>query len=140
LKDIFVDAAIHLHEGKKLEEIAAPTIDYYKAFQFESFVNGNILRGKGIYVDDFGNIITNITKEKFAEVVGKRNFLITLPGIRITKIQTTYDEVKFGMPLLLFNSFGYLEVAVNGKSAFNLLCPRDIGANFDFNLLIEFYD
>ena len=99
-----------------------------------------MLRGKGIYVDDFGNIITNITREKFYEVVGKRSFLITLPGARINKIHNTYEEVKYGTPLVLFNSFGYLEVAANGKSAFNMLCPRDIGSTFDFNLLIEFYD
>jgi len=140
LKDIFVDAALHLLQKNKIEDIAGLTNDYYKAFQFDSFVNGNILRGKGIYVDDFGNIITNITKERFNEIIGDRNFLITLPGIRITKIHTTYDEVKYGTPLVLFNSFGYLEVASNGKSAFNMLCPRDIGTNFDFNLLIEFYD
>jgi S-adenosylmethionine hydrolase len=140
LKDIFVDAALHLLNKNNIEDIASLTGDYYKAFQFESFVNGNILRGKGIYVDDFGNIITNITREKFTEVVGKRNFTITLPGIRLTRIHTTYDEVKYGMPLVLFNSFGHLEVAANGKSAFNMLCPRDIGATFDFNLLIEIHD
>lgn len=140
MKDIFVDAGLHLLRKKSLDEIAAKTDDYYKAFQFESFVNGNLLRGKGIYVDDFGNIITNITREKFNEVVGKKNFTITLPGARISKLSKTYDDVKFGSPLVLFNSFGYLEVAVNGKSAFNMLCPRDIGVTFDFNLLIEFYD
>ncbi|MDI1356404.1 MAG: SAM-dependent chlorinase/fluorinase [bacterium] len=140
LKDIFVDTALHLLELKKPEEIAALTDDYYKAFQFESYVDGKILRGKGIYVDDFGNIITNITRERFEEVVGKRNFSVTLPGRHINRFHTTYDDVKFGTPLILFNSFGYLEVAVNGQSAFNLLCPRDIGSNFDFTLLIEFYD
>lgn len=140
LKDVFADAALHLLQKKKIEDIAGLTNDYYKAFQFESFVNGNILRGKGIYVDDFGNIITNITRERFNEIVGKRNFMITLPGARLSRIHTSYDEVKYGAPLLLFNTFGYLEVAVNGKSAYHMLCPRDIGTTFDFNLLIEFYD
>lgn len=140
LKDVFIDAAIHIMEGKALGDIASEVKDYYKAYQFDSFVNGNMLRGKGIYVDDFGNIITNINRQKFAEVIGKKEFLITLPGIRINKIHNTYEEVKYGTPLVIFNSFGYLEVAVNGKSAFNMLCPRDIGATFDFNLLIEFYD
>ena len=140
LKDVFVDAALHLLQNKPVTDIASEVKDYYKAFQFDSFVNGTMLRGKGIYVDDFGNIITNITQQKFTEVIGKKEFLITLPGIRINKIHATYEEVKYGTPLVIFNSFGYLEVAVNGKSAFNMLCPRDIGANFDFNLLIEFYD
>jgi S-adenosyl-L-methionine hydrolase (adenosine-forming) len=137
LKDVLVNTALHLIKGKQVEEIASLTSDYYKAFQFESYVSGNILRGKGIYVDDFGNIVTNITKEKFIEVVGNRPFIVSLPGSRINKINTTYDDVKYGNTLILFNSFGYLEVAANGKSAFNMLCPRDIGSKFDFNLLIE---
>ena len=140
LKDIFTDVAVHLSKTNNIVDVAMLTSDYYKAFQFESFVTGNILRGKGIYVDDFGNIITNITETQFNEVIGKKNFSITLPGARINKIVNTYDEVKQGQPLVLFNSFGNLEVAVNGKSALKMLCPRDIGSKFDFNLLIEFYD
>lgn len=140
LKDVFVDAANHLINKNEVSEIASLTDDYYRASQFESFVNGNMLRGKGIYVDDFGNIITNITEQKFNEVVGNKNFTITLPGARINKICSSYDEVKYGTPLVLFNSFGYLEVAANGKNACEMLCPRDIGSTFDFNLLIEFND
>ncbi len=140
LKDVFVDVATHLVQNRDLAEIATPVTDFYRASQFDSFVNGNMLRGKAIYVDDFGNIVTNITREKFTSVVGSRNFMITLPGARINKICTSYDEVKYGNPLVLFNSFGYLEVAANGKNASDMLCPRDIGNTFDFNLLIEFYD
>lgn len=140
LKDVMADAALHLLGKGSVTDIASETNDYYKAFQFEAFVNGSILRGKGIYVDDFGNIVTNITQELFSEVIGNKRFTITLPGSRINKIYTTYDEVKYGSTLVLFNTFGYLEVAVNGKSAFNMLSPRDIGSKFDFNILIEFYD
>ncbi len=140
LKDVFVNTAIHLLNKNKVEDIGILTSDYYKAIQFESFVNENTLRGKGIYIDDFGNIITNITKQQFTEVVGKRNFSITLPGTRINKIHNTYDEVKHGQPLVIFNSFGNLEIAINGGSAQKMLCPRDIGSKFDFNLMIEFHD
>ncbi len=140
LKDVLVDVAINLVQQKQLNEIASETNDFYKAAQFESYVSGNILRGRSIYVDDFGNIITNITRAKFESVVGGRKFLITLPGARLDKICTTYEEAKYGTPLVVFNSFDYLEVAVNGKSAFNMLCPRDVGISLDFNLMIEFYD
>lgn len=147
LKDVFIDVARMIlieGKGKTLEVIMKDhgtiTSDYYKAVQFESFVDKNILRGKGIYVDDFGNIITNITVQQFQNVIGKRNFTITLPGTRINAIQRTYDDVKLGQPLVLFNSFGHLEVAVNGGSAQKMLCPRDVGTKFDFNLLIEFND
>jgi S-adenosyl-L-methionine hydrolase (adenosine-forming) len=137
MKDIFVPAALHLLQGKPLGEIAAPTSDYYKAHSFQSYVDKNILRGKGIYIDDFGNIITNITRSNFSDAVGGRSFVITLPGLRISKIHNTYDEVNYGSPVVLFNSLGNLEVAVNGKSAYSMLCPRDIGRQFDFNILVE---
>jgi S-adenosylmethionine hydrolase len=145
LKDVFVRVAAHLIEHgikenseQKLSEIGSIVSDYYKATQFESFADKNLLRGKGIYVDDFGNIITNITREQFQKVIGKNKFTITLPGTRIYEVSNTYDEVKPGTPLVLFNTFGLLEVAVNGGSAQKMLCPRDVGAKTEFHLMIEF--
>jgi len=138
LKDIFVEVASQLVSKNSMSDIGSQTNEFYKAFQFEPYVQGNMLRGKGVYVDDFGNIITNITRKLFQEVVGNKAFTITLPGAHLTRIYESYDEVKYGSPLVFFNSMDFLEVAANGKSAFNLLCPRDIGSGFDFNLLIEF--
>lgn len=140
LKDVFADVALQLVRGQTPEDIGSLTADYYRASQFDAYVSGQLFRGKGIYVDDFGNIITNITRQKFNEVIGTRQFVVTLPGARLNRISVSYDDVRYGSPLLLFNSFGYLEVAVNGKSAVDMLCPRDIGGGFDFTLLIEFYD
>lgn len=140
LKDVFTDVASHLVSKKKIEDIGMPTTEFYRAMQFESFVDRNTLRGKGIYVDDFGNIITNITKEQFESVIGKKNFSITLPGSRINAISNTYDEVKHGHAVVIFNSFGYLEVAINGGSAHKMLCRREPGNKLDFNLIVEFND
>lgn len=140
LKNVFIDVAAQIGEGKKLEEIGVETSDYYKAFQFSSFSNPDNMKGKSIYIDDFGNIILNITKEQFYKALGKRRFRIVLPGTTINKISETYDDVKVGEALVLFNGFGYLEIAMNGKSAYKMLYPRDVGRQFDFNLTIEFND
>ncbi len=140
LKDVFVDVAAQIGQGKILGEIGVETKDYYKAFQFSSFSNPDNLKGKSIYIDDFGNIIVNITKDQFYKALGKRKFSIVLPGSRITKISETYDDVKVGDALAMFNGFGYLEIAIHGKSAYKMLYPRDVGRQFDFNLTIEFND
>ncbi|MGZ3882830.1 MAG: SAM hydrolase/SAM-dependent halogenase family protein [Bacteroidia bacterium] len=140
LKDIFVEVAAHIAEGKPVEEIGIETTDYYKAFQFSSFTSPENLKGKSIYIDDFGNVITNISKEQFYKALGNRKFSIVLPGARITKISDTYDDVRIGDALAIFNSFGYLEIALNGKSAYKMLYPRDVGRSFDFNLIVEFND
>jgi S-adenosylmethionine hydrolase len=139
LKDIMAEVAVQILGGKPLEEFSTPVSDYYKAFRFDSYMNGNVLRGKAIYVDDFGNIVTNITRAQFEESAGKRKFEVTLPGKRISKISASYDDAKYGEALLLFNQFGYLEVAMNGKSAFKMLSPKEMGA-FDFTLMIEFHE
>ncbi len=140
MKDVFVDAAVHLLENKALEDIANPTEDYYRATRFESYLQGNILRGKAIYVDDFGNLITNLKKDVFEKAVGKKNFSITFPGKHINKISQTYDDVKHGALVVFFNSADHLEVAINGGSAYSLLCPKELGMAFDFNLMIEIHD
>ena len=72
--------------------------------------------------------------------MGNRKFSIVLPGSRITKISETYDDVKVGDALAMFNGFGYLEIALNGKSAYKMLYPREVGRSFDFTLTIEFND
>lgn len=140
LKDVFVEVASQIAFGKELKEVGVETKDYYKAYQFSSFSNPDNLKGKSIYIDDFGNIITNITKDQFYKVLGSRKFSIVLPGSRITKISETYDDVKVGDVLAIFNGFGYLEIAINGKSAYKMLYPREVGRQFDFNLTIEFND
>jgi S-adenosylmethionine hydrolase len=141
VKDVFVDAAAQISEGKDLKEVGMETADYYKAFQFSSFSTPENMKGKSIYIDDFGNIITNISKEEFYKTLNKRKFSIVLPGTRITKISETYDDVQVGDALAMFNGFGYLEIALNGRSAYKMLYPRDvIGRNFEFNLTIEFND
>ena len=140
IKDVFVDAAAQISSGKALKDIGMETTDYYKATQFSSFSTPENLKGKSIYVDDFGNVITNITKDVFYKTIGKRKFSIVLPGARITKISETYDDVSVGDALAMFNGFGYLEIALNGKSAYKMLYPREVGRSFDFNLIIEFND
>jgi len=140
MKDVFAGVAAHLLQEKPIEEIALKTDDYYKAFLFNSYKNDYQLRGKNLYVDDYGNVITNISRDEFYQVKGNRSFNIILPGALISEISDTYDDVKFGDVLALFNSFGLLEIAVNGKSAYQMLHPRQIGKDFDFNLLIEFND
>ncbi len=62
----------------------------------------------------------------------------TANGIEIAP--KSFDDVKVGDALAMFNGFGYLEIALNGKSAYKMLYPREVGRSFDFNLIVEFND
>lgn len=139
LKDIFIPVTIHLLQNKPIEEIAYPISDYYKAIGFDSFVSGNVLRLKEIYVDDFGNMVMNIRKDQFYQIANKRKFTITLPGSKITKISHSYDDAPFGQPLALFNNFGYLEIAINGANALRFFQPSRLDKS-KIQIIVEFDD
>lgn len=140
LKDIFIPAAQAIIAQKSLSDIAIEATDYHRVYQFSAFSSPGNLKGKSLYIDEFGNIITNINKELFHTTVQKKSFSITLPGKRITELSSTYDDVELGEPLAFFNSFGLLEIAINGGSAYKLLYPRHIGQHYEFQLTIEFDD
>ncbi len=71
--------------------------------------------GAVVYVDRFGNCITNIRQSLLAQLGGRGSFLLN--GQTELRLVTTYDEVAGGVPLLVLGSFELLEIAVNGDSA-----------------------
>lgn len=115
-KDIFVKVACHITRGGQLSVIGN-RIESYKSFQETIAVeinNNKSLAGNVIYIDRFGNIVTNIDKKLFYKQKGERDFIIHLPrGYKIKHINKTYNDVEDGIALALFNSSGLLEVAIN---------------------------
>jgi S-adenosylmethionine hydrolase len=68
-----------------------------------------------IYIDSYGNAITNISKSLFDQYSKGRDFSIHLPRPRydITAISSNYSDVPEGETLALFSSGGNLMVAIN---------------------------
>lgn len=81
---------------------------------------GNI-RGTVIYIDHFGNGVTNITEKMFADCFGARRFSIMTNMSDTDVISKDYNDVEEGEMVCLFNSSGLLEVAINKGKAENLL-------------------
>jgi S-adenosylmethionine hydrolase len=83
----------------------------------------NQIIGTVIYIDNYGNVVTNI-KRKFFETIQKtRKYEISARSHKFNKILNKYsDVVNFdieeskrndeGKGLVVFNSSGYLEIAV----------------------------
>jgi len=115
-KDIFVKVACHILRGGTLSVIGQK-IDAFNSFKNLIPVeinNGKSLTGEVIYIDRFGNIITNVEKDLFQQTKGERDFIIYLPrGKEVNKICKTYSDVADGKALILFNSSKLLEVAIN---------------------------
>ncbi|MDR0660658.1 MAG: SAM-dependent chlorinase/fluorinase [Prevotellaceae bacterium] len=77
--------------------------------------NEDSISGYVSYIDSFGNVITNITKELFFRVGQGRRFEILVQNnfSKITELSNHYDDVRPGRMLAIFNSFDLLELAMN---------------------------
>lgn len=133
-RDRFVKAAVHLAEGKPVEELGRPRTDWQQQMHFQPVVSGDVIRGMVIYVDNYENVITNITREFFDEVGKGRNFLIECRGEQLKSISTSYLDVPVGDIVALFGSTGHLEIAINQGNASGLL-----GLHVNDSIRVEFH-
>ena len=86
-------------------------------------VSKDMIVGRVIYVDSYGNAITNISKENFFKVVtaamvaGKKSITYTIyvqgPYLKFGNICERYSDVDEGEEIALFNSLELLEFAIN---------------------------
>ncbi|MFQ5956874.1 MAG: SAM hydroxide adenosyltransferase, partial [Candidatus Brocadiales bacterium] len=83
-----------------------------------------ILSGEVIYVDRFGNLITNIDDNI---IRGKESCVssIAIGNREINRLSASYQDGQLGEPVALIGSSGHLEVAINGGNASESLnCSR----------------
>jgi len=118
---VFAKAFNELLAGKKLEEIGDPSIDIQVKNHLRPLLGNDWIEGQIIFIDNFENVIVNINKEEFEEQRKGRSFTIVFKRDEvIDKISETYADVSEGEKLALFNSAGYLEIAINKGNAAGL--------------------
>lgn len=122
--DVFVKVAGHLARGGTLEVIGKPITEIKQIKDIEPHYNTekNQIRGNVLYIDNYGNVVTNITRKLFNKIGKGRNFLMTARTATFTEIFETYsDAINFsaekvnredGKKLAIFNSGGYIELAI----------------------------
>jgi S-adenosylmethionine hydrolase len=112
-RDVFAPVAAHLARGVPIAELG-PQPDSYKLLELPHAVaeNGHIT-GRVIYVDRFGNLITDIPQGMLEVGRDLACLHVFCNGDDAGPLQATYALVDSGMPLALFNSMGLLEIAVN---------------------------
>jgi S-adenosylmethionine hydrolase len=118
---VFAKAFSELHNGKTIEEIGDATISIRVKNPLRSLLGHNWIEGQIIFIDNFENVIVNITKDEFEEQRKGRSFKIVFKRDEIIdKISDTYADVTEGEKLAMFNSAGYLEIAINKGNAAGL--------------------
>ena len=130
--DVFVKVACHISRGGTLEVIGK-SIDKIKSVKnLTPFINEakNQIIGNVIYIDNYGNVITNITTSFFREISKSREFEISVRNYKFKKIHSKYsDIVNFtidenkrnndGQALAIFNSSSNLEIAIYKSNPVN---------------------
>lgn len=117
---VFSPAAAHLARGVDIQELGC-TIEGLMELNFpEPRITGEDVEGEVLYVDGFGNIVSNIPYEllREAHIAAGCSLEISI-GDRVIDLMLleTYGEAELGSLLALIGSSGFLEVAINRGNA-----------------------
>ncbi|CAM3430413.1 Cytosolic protein [Flavobacterium longum] len=129
--DVFVKVACHIAKGGTLNVVGKDITEIKQPTELQPVITAdkNSLKGYVVYIDHFGNVVTNISAQMFAETAKGRNYEIILNergriGDRgnIRQIRTKYSDIATsnaypvknyeGTKLAIFNEAGFLEIAV----------------------------
>jgi len=113
--DVAAKAITQLSNGEPIPKIGIPDTNYIEKNPLKPLLGENWIEGQIIFIDNFENVVVNLTKDEFDELRQNRKFKIVLMRNSefIEKISAHYASVKPGENLAWFNSAGYLEIAIN---------------------------
>ena len=108
-----------IHDAKKLAEGGPAISDIVEKYPLRATIGPNWMEGQILFIDNFENVVINITREEFAEQRKGRSFKIVFKrNETIDTISDNYTSVSESEKLAWFNSAGYLEIALrNGNMA-----------------------
>lgn len=117
-RDLFAPAAAHLAAGAPFEEFGPSINSLLQIPTFEQvMVKGGLLSGRIIYIDSYGNLLTNVTPEHIPPDIDHSHIKLSYHGRFVNGISPHYADVPPNHPLMYWGSSGFLEVAINMGSA-----------------------
>lgn len=122
--DVFITVANHLSKGGALSVVGKEITDIKVLNELQPSVADNLdaIKGYVVYIDHFGNCVTNISRKVFSDTGKNRPFEIKFGTKSIKKIHQSYSDFNIrenytlkdyeGEKLALFNEAGFLEIAI----------------------------
>jgi S-adenosylmethionine hydrolase len=122
--DIFIKVASHISKGGLLNVIGKEITEIKQITELQPVISndGTSIKGYVIYIDHFGNVVTNISKKQFVEIAKGRPYEIVMKPKSIKTILPNYSAIatsdKYpiktyeGEKLAIFNEAGFLEIAI----------------------------
>tara|TARA_R110001592_G_scaffold164460_3_gene398622 strand:- start:4084 stop:4944 length:861 start_codon:yes stop_codon:yes gene_type:complete len=150
--DVFVQVACFIARGGNLTVIGKEIKDFKKLVEIQPKVNQaqTQIIGGVVYIDNYGNVISNISNKMFNDVGKGRTYKISASRYSFNKIYKKYNEItgnnlqdarQFdGNKLAIFNSAGFLEIAIY-RSNLNTVGGASslLGLDYRDPIIIEFF-
>lgn len=147
--DIFAPVAVHLQNGG-LPEVIGRKFKDPKQLSFPRAVfneSEKMLIGEIMYIDNFGNVVSNISKKNFEKSsVGFESFIVKFRNLALSRIHDQYTDLVndwdkeqefHGKAAAVFNDAGLLELTIykgNCESGAKTLFGLQVGES----IYIEF--
>lgn len=120
-RDVFAPAAAHLASGVKIDSLGPLYKDMKRLDLWHPKKEGkNSLTALMIYIDRFGNLVTNIAPDDLPSSCDPARIVVAIKKRKIKGIHKSYSDVKPGQTVLYWGSTGRLEIGVNLGNAASL--------------------
>ncbi|OQA00076.1 MAG: Adenosyl-chloride synthase [Bacteroidetes bacterium ADurb.Bin408] len=135
-RDVFVKVAAHIFEKGEIDSLGNVKKSLNEKYFISPVTVNNVIKGNVLYIDSYGNVITNISLDLFKSFTKGKHFSINFRGsnYEIQKISQSYNDVEQGEKLAIFSTTGLLEIALNQGQASSLL---GLHPNDNVNVVIE---
>ena len=123
--DVFVKVAAHIYRGGSIDLVGKEIYQLKELYDINPILNekNNEITGNVIYIDNYENVVTNISRLVFEEFGKSRPYVINARNYKFNSIVNSYSEsIKFnvkkelrkeeGKKIALFNKANFLELAI----------------------------
>lgn len=115
-RDVFAPVAAALATGTAPEELGPPVQDMTALAFPETSRTGDVVRGEVVYIDHFGNLVTNVSRKELDGFSGA-SLSVTIRATHVRGVAASYSSAQPGQMVAVVNSWELLEVAVRDGSA-----------------------
>ena len=121
--EIFAKAASEIISGKKPQELGTTVKSVSERVPLRATIDKDVIIGSIIFIDSYGNALSNITREVFYRVFENKEFRIQIQSNKnyTEQISPGYSDVPVGDMLAKFNQLELLEISINGADVSELL-------------------
>lgn len=110
-RDIFAPVSAYISRGVDISELGSEFNIKKPEKMFIEIQGEGSYKGKVIYIDRFGNLITNLRAS------GEINGEVKFKGTTISKISRTYSDVGISEVVALVDSSGLIEIGIRNGNA-----------------------